>query len=76
VVSTAIGAEGLTVTNGEHLLIADEPKDFASACLRLMNDSNLGAQMTESAHAWLLANHSLENVKTVIDSLYEHIVMP
>ena len=29
IVSTSIGAEGLDVVSGEHLLIADDPREFA-----------------------------------------------
>ena len=38
VVSTTVGAEGLPVENGEHLLIADEPHLFARAVVRLFRD--------------------------------------
>jgi glycosyltransferase involved in cell wall biosynthesis len=41
VVSTTLGAEGLEARNGEHLLLADDPDDFADAVLRLWNDSAL-----------------------------------
>ena len=35
VVSTTIGAEGLQVEHGVHLLLADDPEAFAAACERL-----------------------------------------
>jgi glycosyltransferase involved in cell wall biosynthesis len=38
VVSTTIGAEGLPVTDGAHLLLADEPALFAGAVVRLLRD--------------------------------------
>ena len=38
VVSTTVGAEGLPVTHGEHVLLADEPHAFARAVVRLMRD--------------------------------------
>src|SRR2546421_1358908 len=48
VVSTTIGAEGLPVRAGEEVLIADEPEEFAAACVRVLNDDvlarTLGAQ--------------------------------
>ncbi|HEX2344237.1 MAG TPA: glycosyltransferase [Vicinamibacterales bacterium] len=37
-VSTTVGAEGLPVTPGEHLLVADEPERFAHAIVRLLRD--------------------------------------
>jgi glycosyltransferase involved in cell wall biosynthesis len=38
VVSTTVGAEGLPVTGGEHLLLADEPRAFARGVVRLLRD--------------------------------------
>lgn len=38
VVATSKGAEGLDVRHGDHLLLADEPQDFARAVLRLLQD--------------------------------------
>jgi sugar transferase (PEP-CTERM/EpsH1 system associated) len=40
VVSTTVGAEGLPVENGEHLLLADEPHLFARAVVRLIRDAD------------------------------------
>ena len=41
VVSTSIGAEGLDVVSGEHLLIADEPEEFAQRILQLQGSKSL-----------------------------------
>lgn len=71
VVSTTIGAAGLTVTDGRQLLIADEPEAFANACARLIADPVLSANVAESAWEWLLANHSVDRVDEVLRSLYE-----
>ena len=38
VVSTTIGAEGLPVRDGQHLLLADTPQDFAAAVVRLLRN--------------------------------------
>jgi len=54
VVSTAIGAEGIAAVPGEHLLIADEPAQFAAACARLMADRAESSRLTAAAHALLL----------------------
>ena len=39
VVSTTVGAEGLPVTNGDHLLIADDPQDFAERVIEVLKDA-------------------------------------
>ncbi len=55
-VSTSIGAEGLDVTAGRDLLIADDVQSFAAAILRLLRDPRL-RQSYEQAAAALAARH-------------------
>jgi glycosyltransferase involved in cell wall biosynthesis len=45
VISTSIGAEGLEVVDGEHLLIADTPQAMAQACLRVLIDDELSVRL-------------------------------
>jgi len=49
VVATSKGAEGLDVVSGEHLLIADEPREFAAHVVRLLSDPALREQLVEQA---------------------------
>ncbi len=51
VVSTSIGASGLQVTHGEHLLIADEPESFAQACHSILESDDLAARLREQARS-------------------------
>ena len=66
VVSTTKGAEGLAVTAGKHLLIADTPEEFARCCLRLAGDDALREQLVELAHDWVVREHSVDTVRRVI----------
>jgi polysaccharide biosynthesis protein PslH len=45
VVTTPKGAEGLGVVDGEHLLLASSPAEFAGAVSRLLRDSRLAADI-------------------------------
>ncbi len=49
VVSTRLGAEGLEVEDGRHLLLADDEEGFAEAVARLLTDEELGRRLAESA---------------------------
>jgi glycosyltransferase involved in cell wall biosynthesis len=49
VVSTTLGAEGLDVCDGEHLLLADDPDEFASAVCRVLGDDRLRTRLVEAA---------------------------
>ena len=48
VVTTSPGAEGMELTDGENVLIADDPEVFADALARLYNDEELWTQLSES----------------------------
>ena len=49
VVSTTIGAEGLGVVDGVHLLLADDPDSFAAACERLLTEPDLREKVVNAA---------------------------
>ena len=51
VISTTIGAEGLPGIRGEHLLIADEPSDFARAVSSILEFPALGKTLGENGRA-------------------------
>lgn len=59
VVSTGLGCEGLAVTDGQHLLIRDQPADFAAAVQQVISDPPLqqrlrqqGRVLVEQAYDW------------------------
>ncbi len=52
-VSTTIGAEGLPVVDGEHLVLADDPESFARACIALLNDPARSQAMGDAADSYV-----------------------
>lgn len=67
VVSTTVGAEGLSYTAGEDILIADSPMDFASACVRLLSDEDArrsiaghALRLVESRFSWAAVTADFE----------------
>ncbi len=65
-VSTTLGADGVAVTPGEQLLIADDPDDFARAVLRLLAHPEEGARLgvagrkLAAAYDWDVVAEQLE----------------
>ena len=51
VVATALGAEGLAVAGGEHLLLAEDTAELAAACRRLADDPALSRRLAAEALA-------------------------
>lgn len=75
VVSTSLGCEGLMVTHGENILIADAPADFAAQTVRLMNEEGLrrslianGRRLVETTYDWqIIARRLLQVYDQTID---------
>ncbi len=59
VVSTAIGVEGMNLTEGTHALIADEPAAFADAVLALASDQQRWSDITEAGWTFVRDHHGI-----------------
>ena len=69
VVSTTIGAEGLDVRDGENILIADSPRQFADACLQLLDDASARHQLARNAWEMVSACYSWDVVARKFEQL-------
>ena len=56
VVSTTVGAEGLPLTNGVELLLADDPATFADAVVRVLTDNTYASELGQRAAAVVREN--------------------
>jgi len=69
VVSTRIGAEGLDVQNGDQMLLADSPEEFAAAVISLLRDEDRrvalgsrGRDLVRSGYDWHAIIPSVEAI--------------
>lgn len=62
VVSTSMGAEGIEVVSGEHLLIADTPESFVDAIARMLGDHSLRESLRSAARALVEQRYSWESI--------------
>jgi polysaccharide biosynthesis protein PslH len=74
VVSTTLGAEGLKVTSGEHILLADTPDEFAGAVNSLISCPNKRHQIGQSARALVCRSFSAETVARQFEQICEETV--
>ncbi len=58
VVSTAVGVEGLPVTSGVNVIIADDPERFAQSVIRALRDSELRTVIEKMAREFVVENAS------------------
>ncbi len=69
VVSTPLGAEGMSVKHGVHLMLAKSPEEFAESTLQLVEDPQAAAamaanarQLVETTYDWPAAARKLEGI--------------
>ncbi|MES9857774.1 MAG: glycosyltransferase family 4 protein [Sedimenticola sp.] len=72
-VSTTLGAEGIPVVNGEHILIADEPNDFANAIVRLLDDKVLAGKLAINCYNLVNKNFSVESLIVEAKQIMEYL---
>ena len=71
VVSTPIGAEGLEVTDGRELLLADTPEQVADLCVRLWQDQGLRSQIIRDAYSWVKREHTASAVDRALSEAHK-----
>jgi glycosyltransferase involved in cell wall biosynthesis len=74
VVSTTIGAEGLDVTSGRDVLIADDPETFASEVGRLLDDAALVTRLGDAARRLVEDRYSWHASVRRLSAFYEELV--
>jgi len=62
IVSTSLGAEGLDVEDGTHLLLADDPETFANAVGQLLDDPSTRSHMAARALQLVRENFTAEAI--------------
>lgn len=73
VVSTSIGCEGLGLTPGQHLLVADTPGAFIKSITALLVDDELCGRLAASGCEYVAQRFSFDNLGGKLSSLYEQL---
>ncbi|PYU11619.1 MAG: hypothetical protein DMG37_16075 [Acidobacteria bacterium] len=74
VVSTPIGAEGLPFRDGRQILLAGQPRDFASAVIEILKKSALRKAIENAARKEVVANHGWEAVVDKVEDVLDRVV--
>lgn len=73
VVATSKGAEGLEAIHGEHILIADDPADFARHTIALLSQPELRTRLAGNARALVQARYDWEPIGRQFTALVERV---
>lgn len=74
VVSTTIGAAGLEVQPGEHLLLADTPVELANAIQRLATEPGLRQYLVDRAHALVRARYQWSAIANDLRAIANQLI--
>jgi sugar transferase (PEP-CTERM/EpsH1 system associated) len=74
VVSTSVGCEGIDVVNDQHLLVADDPKSFAAAVLRVLNEPETAARLGGRGRELVEQRYKWESVVDRLDAFYARLL--
>lgn len=69
VVTTEVGAQGMRLQSGEHILIADDPGEFADAVLRLLKDPGLHERIARQGKEYVAEHLSPASMQRRVDAL-------
>lgn len=71
VVSTTVGAHGLDIENGKHLLIGDNARDFSDACIRLLQEPNIAMILAEEGWNLFLRKYTWDSIAPALEKVIE-----
>jgi sugar transferase (PEP-CTERM/EpsH1 system associated) len=74
VVSTSLGCEGLAPVNGRHMVIADTPREFANAVLKLLADPRAAQRLGHHGRNWVAEKHSWNHSAALVADAYLQLI--
>lgn len=75
VVATPLAVEGLEVTDGEQVALAEDDDEFAVQVIRLLNDAEERAKLARQAYAWAKEHAGWEGSIKAYESLYQSLLV-
>jgi glycosyltransferase involved in cell wall biosynthesis len=66
VVSTTLGVEGLGLSTGVHVLIADRPVEFAAQVVALASDQDARSRLVRASFEAVTSRHSIASIRSAV----------
>ena len=74
IVSTTLGAEGLPVTSGLDIVLANDPASFAQSIARLLQDRSERRRLGLAARALVEERYSWRSVASIFEAVLDSVV--
>lgn len=73
VVTTSLGAEGLSLESGKDVLIGNDKQELAELTVRLLNDSSLQVSLAKEAKQRVQHGYSWATISKTLDKVYREL---
>jgi glycosyltransferase involved in cell wall biosynthesis len=73
IVSTTIGCEGIDVTDGKDIVIADTPEEIALSTIELLRDRNRREELGKNARETAVNLYSWKKIYPRLESVYQRL---
>ena len=73
VVSTTLGAEGIPVTSGKDILIADDPHDFAEAVISIIKNKEIARRLSENGYQFVKKYYNEDNADKLLTKILKNL---
>ncbi|MCH7826839.1 MAG: glycosyltransferase [Bacteroidetes bacterium] len=74
VVSTTLGAEGLSVTNGKDIFIADDQISFSLSIIKVLNNTKISYNLGNNLKQLIIENYSLDKLEKEGQNIVKYIM--
>jgi glycosyltransferase involved in cell wall biosynthesis len=74
VVTTSVGAEGLNVVNGKHVLISDNMDKLAGLAVGIINNKKHARELGDNARKFVIENYRWQISADRLDNIYKEAV--
>jgi glycosyltransferase involved in cell wall biosynthesis len=74
IVSTSIGAEGIAVSSGENIIIADDPQNFSSGIETLLDNFDKFEAIGKNALGFVEANYDNLSISKALTAFYKELI--
>jgi glycosyltransferase involved in cell wall biosynthesis len=74
VISTKVGVEGLSVKDGRHILLANNPEEFIEKINLLLKEKNLYQTIQKNAYQLIKNEYSWFSIAKKLENVYQQII--
>lgn len=75
VIATEHAAKGLQIKNGQNMLVASSPKEYAEAVLKVLSDAQLRQTLSDNGRALIREKHDWEVIGQQLDAFIQKAIV-